>query len=236
MSDPTKSHCPKCDGQRTCEIHGRLSVPWSWDDGQGHSVSGGDDHSLLQCRGCETVFYEKSSWNSENIEYCYDRNGDMQGQAVKTITTYPKPDSKTAPHWLGLIQKRDDELYNILLETYFAYDADLCVLSAIGIRTSLDRATEVLGIDPAVTFEEKLEALQDGGWIGSTEKDILEIVTNAGNSAAHRAWRPAASEVKTLISSLELFLQRAFIVGTKPLLLKDNLPAKPVRRKPRAKK
>jgi hypothetical protein len=58
--NPTKkAHCPTCDGERTCEIHGTVYKTWDWEDKyQGYSMNGGVDHSLLECRGCETVFYE----------------------------------------------------------------------------------------------------------------------------------------------------------------------------------
>lgn len=65
-----KGHCPTCDGERTCEIHGSIYKAWDWEDKQyGHSVNGGVDHSLLECQGCETVFYETSSWNSEDTDH-----------------------------------------------------------------------------------------------------------------------------------------------------------------------
>ena len=86
-----------------------------------------------------------------------------------------------------------------------------------------------LGIDPAITFAEKLIALKAGGWIGDTEKDILEVVTDAGNAAAHRGWSPSGREVADLLVALELFLQKAFIVGKKALGIKARIPTKPKR-------
>ena len=113
---------------------------------------------------------------------------------------------------------------------YVAYDNQSYILTAIGLRTALDRATEILEIDPALTFEKKLTALGEGGWIGDTEKALLEVVTDAGNAAAHRGWSPESHEVAALLSALELFLQKAFIVGKKALSLKANIPAKAVRK------
>lgn len=235
MTDPVKAHCPHCDGERTCDVHGKIYVPWHWEDRQGHSVNGGVDHSLLQCRGCETVFYEHSSWNSEDIDYWYDENGDTQGEHPRTKTTYPKPESKTKPVWLDSIYKVDAQLRNILEEMYVAYDNQSYILASVGLRTALDRATEVLSIDPAISFEEKLDALVDGGWIGLTEREILDVVTNAGHAAAHRGWAPENHELTQLLSALELFLQKAFIVGKKALSLKTTIPAKPKRKQPRKK-
>lgn len=225
-----KGHCPTCDGERTCEIHGSIYKAWDWEDRQyGHSVNGGVDYSLLECRGCETVFYETSSWNSEDIDQYYDATGQEQYEHSREIQTYPKPEAKTKPVWFDAMQKADPQLHNILSQMYLAHDNQAHILTAIGLRTALDRATEVLGIDPAKTFDEKLNKLRDGGWIGQTERDILGVVTDAGNAAAHRGWEPGGQEVSELLSSLEVFLHRAFIVGHKALGIKRSIPAKPKR-------
>ena len=225
-----KGHCPTCDGERTCEIHGSIYKAWDWEDKQyGHSVNGGVDHSLLECQGWETVFYETSSWNSEDTDHYYDAAGQEQYEHPREIQTYPKPEAKTKPVWFDAMQKADPQLRNILSQMYVAHDNQAHILTAIGLRTALDRATEVIGIDPAKTFDEKLNELRNGGWIGQTERDILGVVTDAGNAAAHRGWEPDSQEVSELLSSLEVFLHRAFIVGQKALGIKKSIPAKPER-------
>ncbi|UEM19108.1 DUF4145 domain-containing protein [Skermanella mucosa] len=224
-----KAHCPHCDGERVCVVHGHIYKSWEWEDRRGYSMSGGVDHSLLECRGCETVFYESSSWNSEDVDYWYDEQGDTQGEPLRTRETYPRPESKTKPAWFDAMAKVDGQLHDIITEMYIAYDNGAYILAAIGLRTALDRGTEVLGIDPAKSFFEKLAELKNGGWIGDTEKDILKVVTDAGNAAAHRGWAPESHEIVQLMYAMEVFLQRAFIVGQKALSIKSNIPAKPKR-------
>jgi hypothetical protein len=236
MNATKKAHCPTCDGERICQIHGTIYKGWDWEDrAHGHSVNGGVDHSLLECRGCETVFYETLSWNSEDIDHFYDAMGQEQYEHPRDVQTYPKPETKTKPVWFDSIQKADPQLHNILRQMYLAHDNQAHILTAVGLRTALDRATEVIGIDPAKTFDEKLDELLTGGWIGQTERDILGVVTEAGNAAAHRGWEPDSQEISELLSSLEVFLHRAFIVGQKALSIKSSIPAKP-RRLPAATK
>ncbi len=211
-------------------MHGAIYKAWDWEDKyHGHSMNGGVDHTLLECRGCETVFYETSSWNSEDVDPYYDGMGEPQYEYAKEVQTYPKPEAKTKPVWFDAMQKVDAQLHNILSQMYVAQDNHANILTAIGLRTALDRATEVLGIDPAKSFEEKLDELREGGWIGQTERDILGVVTDAGNAAAHRGWEPDIREVAELLSSLEVFLHRAFIVGQKALTIKSSIPARPKR-------
>ena len=231
MADPVEAHCPHCNGDRTCEVHGTVYKSWSFEDRHGNSAEGGADHSLLECRGCGTVFYENSSWCSENADPWYDQEGGVRWEYPKEKLTYPKPDSKTKPVWLDALYTVDDQLHSILQEMYVAHDNQSFILTVIGLRTALDRCTEVLGIDPAKIFAEKLTALHDGGWIGETEKDILGVVTDAGNAAAHRGWSPNAEEVAIFLSAMELFLQKAFIVGKNALGVKARIPTKPARKK-----
>lgn len=227
MAETVQAHCPTCDGERTCERHGHVYMPWDWTDRvSGNSVSGGIDHSLLECRGCRTVFYEKSEWNSEDIDWWIDHEGVQQGDHPREKSTYPRPETKSKPPWLGRIEAADETLATILKEMYLALDSRAYILAAIGLRTTLDRATEVLGIEPGLTFEQKLNKLAAGGWIGPTERDVLAIVTDAGSAAAHRGWSPDEAALTALVSALEIFLQRAFIVDKEALRARSNIPGR----------
>ena len=175
------------------------------------------------------IFYQTESWNSEEIDPYYDAMGQIQYEVSKEFSTYPKPETKIKPIWFDAMQKKDHQLHNILNQMYVALDSHANILTAIALRTALDRATECLGIDPAKTFDEKLDELRHGGWIGETERDILGVVTDAGNAAAHRGWEPDNQEITQLVSSMEVFLHRAFIVGHAALHIKGNIPAKPKR-------
>lgn len=225
---PTKAHCPTCDGERICEVHGTTSTSWDWEDRLGNFMHGGADHSLVQCRGCETVFYQSSSWDSEDINQWYGRDGEAFGEYVRTVNTYPKPESKMKPPWVSP-KRLDRQLIKILDETYSAFENQSYILTAVGLRTAIDRATDLLGIEAAKTFTEKLDELQSGGWIGDTEKEILGVVIDAGSAAAHRGWSPDAEDATQLITVMEVFLQKAFIVEKKALGLKASIPPKPLR-------
>lgn len=191
-------------------------------------MNGATEHLLLECRGCETVFYQKASWDSENTDHVYNRHtGEHDEVFDKTISTFPRPDTKTKPAWIDGMFFHDPQLSRILDEMYVALDNESHILTAVGLRTALDRATEVLGISAAQPFAAKLDALLSGGWIGATEREVLGVVTDAGNAAAHRGWSPDAKEIRLLVSSFEVFLQRAFVVGKRALSIKTKIPPKP---------
>jgi hypothetical protein len=220
---PIRAHCPTCDGERNCAVHGTVKKNWDYvDEFNGFSMEGGTHHSLMECNGCETVFYHASKWNSESWHPVTDEH-------LTETVTYPKPASKTKPEWLEILFNSDPTLHSILTQMYVALDNESNILAAIGLRTALDRATECLGIDPAETFENKLNELHRKGWIGESERDVLFVVTDAGNAAAHRGWNPDNSQALQLVRSLEAFLLRAFIVGNDALQIKEKLPEKPKR-------
>ena len=175
------------------------------------------------------MFYEKAEWNSEDIDWWYDADGVQQGEHPREKSTYPRPETKAKPPWLLRIDAADATLAAILNEMYLALDSRAYILAAIGLRTTLDRATEVLGIKPTLTFEQKLNALATGGWIGPTERDVLSVVTDAGSAAAHRGWSPDEQALSALVSALEIFLQRAFIVDKEALKTRSNIPERPNR-------
>lgn len=221
----TKAHCPECDGERKCLVHGAIAKNWHFEDKQqGHFMDGVDDYSLLECGGCETVFYQRVSSNSEDVDYWQEPDGGTGGEYVKHYTTYPRPESKTKPQWADLIHASDQRLGEIVDEAYEAFDAQLNILAAIGLRTAFDRASEVLDVDPGLPFAQKLNELHAKGMIGTAEKDVLSVVIDGGSAAIHRAHSFNDRELAELFAAMEVFLQRAFIVGNKALALRASIP------------
>lgn len=169
------------------------------------------------------------------------QNGDNIGQHPITFeplmergveTTYwPAPIARRRPTWLEELEEADRNLGSLLIEMYTALDNDLRVVSAIAIRTVFDSASELLGIDPALTFKEKLNALGANGKISIDEESTLEVLVDAGSAAAHRGWRPKAEELNTMVDLLESFLHRSFILGEGIARLKAAVPPKPKRSK-----
>ena len=71
-----------------------------------------------------------------------------------------------------------------MLEMYVALDNDLRVVSAIAARTVFDSASELLGIEPAISFQEKLDRLGANGKISIDEEHTLQILVDAASAAA----------------------------------------------------
>ena len=222
-----KALCPTCGGLRNCTIHGELTTHW---EDQRYPVYGYHYHHLLQCNGCETVFYHHNEHFSEHTTHEY-RNGELIETPIDMVTTYPSSETFQPPAWLSKLESVDGQLFQIFNEMYSSYNSSHFILSSIGLRTIFDRTAELLQIHPGLSLGEKVEKLKLDGFIGETEALVLTSVINAGNAAAHRGWSPNKSEFEQMLEALESFVQRT-LLGKKSLEhITEKIPPKAKRPK-----
>jgi hypothetical protein len=208
-----KGHCPQCGPRRTARILYEHPVHWTsdYDD----SISGTDTARMLECGGCQTVYFETRSINSED----QDHEG-----PIEKVTYFPAPSKRDEPSWMWDVMVEDDELHSLLKETYAALNNDARVLATVGLRTIFDRASEKFGVDAAKPFDAKLDELVTQGKIGQAERESLDVLTDAGSAAAHRGWRPTVEQLTTLMNIGEAFLYRTIILDAAAQHLKKSIP------------
>lgn len=226
--DTVRAHCPTCDGERVCFVHGRHEQLWEWTDGY-HDVNGVSDHRILECRGCETVFYQCAQSNSDDWDVrSHPFTGEQEQYHPVTYTTFPSVEKapKKWPDWLLQQNRLEPRLSAILREMYTARDSESYILASIGLRTAFDRASELLGVAPEETFVSKITSLRDQGFVGQSEADALGVVADAGSAAAHRGWSPAEEDFDALLMALEHFLERNLLSGNKALAVRASIPPK----------
>ncbi|MCC8397682.1 DUF4145 domain-containing protein [Paraburkholderia sp. MMS20-SJTR3] len=224
----TKGHCPECGAGINADIVAAYEHKWQHDD---HPIWGQVDYRILKCRGCDSIYVQRAEVFSENINYYYDAAGDTQAEYEVDYSYWPSALKRTRPLWLDELFSVDTDLHSILNEVYSGLDGDLAVLSATGMRTAFDRATELLGVDPAKTFQQKLEDLFAAGKVGAAEKETLAVLADAGGAAAHRGWKPQPKQLGTMMDIVEAFCHRNFILDGQVGKLKPQIPAKQKRRR-----
>jgi hypothetical protein len=175
------------------------------------------DYRILACRGCSTVYFQTTTATF--------------GAGPEDVRYWPPPSKRVRPNWLWKLWKADRDLADLFGDIYTAMDGDLGVLAAIGVRTVFDRASELLGVDPAQTFAEKLTALTQLGKVGTDERFMLDVLIDAGGAAAHRGWKPSWEELDAMMGIIEQFLYRAFILPAQAQELHLAVPPKPKRRR-----
>jgi hypothetical protein len=82
-----------------------------------------------------------------------------------------------------------------------------------------------------LTFKEKLDLLQNKGHISLSERDNLDILTDAGGAAAHRGWKPTAEQLNIVMTIVETFIHRKFVLDAEVTRLKGQIPRRKRRRK-----
>jgi len=209
-----KAFCGRCQGDRNCTVQGQLQESGSEADYYYWVV----EWYILQCRGCDFVFVQTVSSNSEDYENYYDENGEAQTSHRETITYWPARSKRQSPGWWspgGIEADNTAELHASLLELYAALENDLNVLAAIGMRTSFDIASGLLEIEASLTFEEKLDLLVENNHINRVDRRRLETLVEAGSASAHRGWRPTSDDLNVMMDVLEVFIEGAFVIPFK---------------------
>jgi hypothetical protein len=205
-----KGHCPQCGANRNARVLHEHTDRWNDDN-----IAGSETSRMLMCRGCDTVYFETRSVDSQD----FDQDG-----PIERVTYYPAPSKRDEPPWMFEMILEDDKLHSLLKETYAALNNDARVLAAVGLRTIFDRTSEKFGVDPSKSFKAKLDELVALGKIGQAERDSLDVLTDAGGAAAHRGWRPTVKQLGTLMNIGEAFLYRTIILDAEAQRLKKSIP------------
>jgi hypothetical protein len=220
----TKGQCPECGAERNADIVAEYSKSW---DAAGGLVWGRETYRILQCRGCEDVYYQRVSIFSEDEDHRRnEETGEDEPYIPEKLSYWPPPSQWKRPDWMIQLKAKDHSLGQLFGDVYTALDSDLPVLAAIGARTVFDRAAELLRVPSALTFSRKMDELIRIGHVGGSERQALEVLIEAGSAAAHRGWRPSTSELTTMMSILEQFLFRSFLLSGPAKALKRAVPAK----------
>ncbi|HBA7083398.1 TPA: DUF4145 domain-containing protein [Escherichia coli] len=221
-----KAPCPYCKGEKNCLTIGHKKREWSKNDGDNYFWAE-SEYNLLECMGCDGIFTYIKSRHSEDYDIERDGSGHDFMIYNEHISIYPAQEQdEIRPDWFGEVLSKDYQLYVIMNEMYIAFQNKSFILAAIGLRTIFDRTVEVLDIHPGHTLSQKVDILKDEGFIGGKEKEQLKIVTEAGNSAAHRAWAPSEDEFKSLLAVIESFVMRTILKDNNIFKIVEKLPEK----------
>jgi len=161
---------------------------------------------MLECRGCHFVTLRRTFTFSE-----------WDGSEVQC---FPAPVSRRLPAWKG---KLPSEVVALMEEVYTALHADSRRLAMMGTRTLIDMAIlETVG--DVGTFQSKLNAMKNGGYVAQRQVEVLEAALNAGHAAGHRGHLPSTDELKEVMDILENLLQAIYVLGDVAARLKKSIP------------
>jgi len=146
-------------------------------------------YRLLECCGCQDISLSKAVYFSE---------------ADDTQTHfYPPRVSRHKPTWHGDLPRDYEQL---LAEVYSSLHADNRRLAMMGARALIDlfilRKVGDLG-----DFSKGMDALEKEGFISVKDRLVVKAAIEAGHAAAHRAYRPTATDVERVMDIVENIIQ-----------------------------
>ncbi len=224
-----KADCPNCRREMNCKVLQEYKHQWS---NVPEDISGEDAYYILQCAGCDQIFLGKITTTSE-VHTIYDPDTGREDYENETYREFfPKVIIRDRPKFMkfAYIEDEEDILDGLLRELYDINNLGKRRATVMLLRTSFDRCCELLEIDPAFRFEEKLEAVRDLKLLSEGEFETLSVMVEAGNAAAHRGWEPTKTELSHLFDAFEGFCKRAFVKDIQTQKIKSRIPPKPRRR------
>lgn len=168
-------------------------------------------YEILECLGCESVVFRRVSW--------------FEPTDQETVTLYPPPISRPAPRWKD---KLPTDLGELLDEIYKALQADSPRLALMGARTAVDMVI-LQKVGDAGTFQQKLEAIEQQGFVGRKNREFLSAALEAGNAAVHRGHVADPEEVNHVMDIVENLLEAVYVLEGAAESLRKRTPPRPKR-------
>ncbi|MHB1320801.1 MAG: DUF4145 domain-containing protein [Acidithiobacillus ferrivorans] len=151
----------------------------------------GEDHYFAQCAGCDAYIYAIASWSE------YDWNPHT-GEMDLTWKTYPHSLGERQP--MVESPQLPGKIRSIYLEIIGAMNAQLSVLSAIGLRALIEAICKDRGVS-GTNLEKLIDGLEAAGILARAQAEILHGHRFIGNSAAHEV---VSANPKELVAALEI--------------------------------
>jgi hypothetical protein len=216
-----KAHCNNCGGERNAHIRASYTV-----SNHDNETSWSDTYDILECLGCNNLSVRHTFWFSEWDQFDTDPQTGHPRLLPGTKEAYwPPQTTRRKPVWVENLS--DDVLRRVIDEVYGALNHGQIVLASIGLRTLLDRAMFLRLGDGVGGFTARLKLMVEKGHIGNDEREILEIITDAGNAAAHRGFAPSYNALGTIAEAVESLLHREFVLKTAAGEVKEETPKRP---------
>lgn len=217
--------CPTCQRRVRVDVVSEHKTNWSDLDGLIH---GADRFWILECRGCERIYFGHGSTFSENVDYQFNESSrEWTSYFPEDVRFYPKTVERHRPEWTKGLNFRFSEVSPLLNEVYKSLDHDLKILAAIGIRSLIEAIARHLKLDTKTSFRDTIEEMRKAQYITGRDRDFLEILSFAGGSAAHAGWQPKDAELSTMMDIIEGTIHRAIILPDKARKLSDSVPSRP---------
>jgi len=215
--------CPTCRGRRNSIIRFEKTTEFSNKHG---IVANRIHHRVLECAGCETVFFQNIGFFRQ-IEHETPDEESAGSFGEPREQCYPPVQIRERPLWLERLRSKDELLCQWFQDVYFALDYSRNGLAAIAARTVIDRALIISGCSGELPFNKKVQKAINDGVIHPYERAVLESLFDAGSAATHRGWNPTYDEIISVVVLLEGLVYRTILAPHDATTLSASIPSRP---------
>lgn len=162
----------------------------------------GEDHYFCQCAGCDSYSYAIAEWSEDDWN---PHTGEMD----YTWKTYPR--SKHERHLIDDVYELPSKVRSIYQEVIGAVNAQLPVLTAIGLRALIEAICKDRGVN-ANNLEKLIDGLASNGILSQAQASILHSHRFLGNVAAHEIESAKPRELVAALEIAEAMLRTIYIL------------------------
>jgi len=152
-----------------------------------------------------------------------------------TTVYYPPVFARRKPAWMSPDSERahaiPDEIQQLMEELYVALQNGCHRIVAMGARTVLEIIMKSK-VGDQKNFNDYLNEFQKAYYISVHQREILDVVLNAGNAAAHRAWKGDDNRLATIMEITERWVEMVFLHQPLAKELEAGVPPRPPRPDP----
>lgn len=175
------------------------------DFGNGNDIHWVVNHQVVQCQGCDTISFRKSSHNSED----YIQVGPDEWELDEFIELFPNRNEGRNP--IKDVELLPTDVERIYSETLKALNGDQPVLSGIGVRALIETISKERNAN-GKDLMEKINDLVTQGVLTKDGADIFHKLRVLGNKAAHEVKPHSRDQLNLAVDVVEHLLQGVYIL------------------------
>lgn len=199
--DPIKAPC------RTCKCTTKHEVlqthPTSGSDEE-HGIDYWTNYQIIKCLGCDTVGYRSASSCSEYYDH-------ETMEPYEEVEIYPDPNAKTPRESVEIDRYLPADTLRIYRETIAAIEADLPLLTAVGLRAIVESVCVDLKTGTK-NLKDGIDALAQNGNLSKSQADYLHKHRFMGNEAAHQVRPPNHEQLICALDIAETLLKTIYVL------------------------
>ncbi|MCP4747992.1 MAG: DUF4145 domain-containing protein [Desulfobacteraceae bacterium] len=195
--------CSTCDNPTRHEILATNESHWQSDDGQ---LSSWESHHLIQCQGCMNTTFLKETQFSEDLDV-----NPLTGEQFIRTERFQYPELSEGREALSELDLLPSIVKKIYKETSAALNKKMNVMVGFGVRAIIEAICKDKNISGS-NLKEKIDDLENSGYITKEGATILHNLRFMGNEAVHEIKEHQIEELNAAIDVTDYLLKGMYIL------------------------